>query len=404
MRRILGWFGSIVAASVMLPQLTAVERHTSGAAATPAAAVQATAADHSRQADSPSPHPEAGALEQALIALRWQQQNGGWPRVNAKTLAPGRSHPAVVELRQRLLASGELSESNADAANPSMYDAPLQEAVRGFQFHNALKETGIADAATIAAMNVPLATRIHQLEVNVDRWRRLPADLGARHVWINIPSFQLVARENGKPVLQLKVVVGKAGTTQTPVFSSEMTTVIFSPYWHIPDSILTKETAPLAARDPGYLSRNAIEVHRVGRAGTPVDPASVDWSNPDEVRRLALRQRPGPRNSLGQVKFLLPNDHGIYLHDTPSVRLFSRPARAFSHGCIRVDDPEKLAEYVLRDPATWDEPRIQRAMASGVEQQVKLNESIPVHIVYFTAWVDERGGLHFAPDIYKYDR
>jgi murein L,D-transpeptidase YcbB/YkuD len=349
------------------------------------------------------PHPEYRALQQALLNLRDRQRHGGWPVVRARSLAAGETDAAVVALRQRLIASGELPSSEGDAADPSVYDDRLREAVRSFQFHNGLSETGIAEAATLAAMNVPLDARIRQIELNLERWRRMPDDFGPRHVFVNIPSYRLVAREDNKPVLTLKVVVGKPGN-ETPIFSSSMTTVVFSPYWNIPESILTSETAPAIEKDPNYLTKNSLEVLRVrGSGAAPVDPTTVDWSNAAEVRKLAVRQRPGPRNALGHVKFLLPNSYNVYLHDTPSVRLFARGGRAFSHGCVRVDAPERLAQYVLRDAAAWDDARIDRAMQAGVEQQVRLEETIPVHIVYFTAWVDDGGGLHFGPDIYKYD-
>lgn len=367
---------------------------------------QALAGDVDHWLDTIQPrHPEYAGLQRALSALRDQQRRGGWPTIAARSLTPGQSHAAVVALRKRLAISGDLTESvSSTTADPTVYDGDVRKGVQSFQFHHGLNETGIADAATVAAMNVPLDERTRQVELNIERWRRMPDDLGSRHLFVNIPSYRLVAREGGKPTLELKVVVGKPGT-ETPIFSSAMTTVVFSPYWNIPDSIRTHETAPAIAKDPNYLTKNAIEVLHVGKSKvTPVDPATVDWGNPAEVRQLALRQRPGPRNALGHVKFLLPNSYDVYLHDTPSVRLFSRGGRAFSHGCVRVDEPEKLAAYVLRDDEAWDESRIDRAMQSGIELSVRLHESIPVHIVYFTAWVDEGGGLHFGPDVYKYDR
>jgi murein L,D-transpeptidase YcbB/YkuD len=232
----------------------------------------------------------------------------------------------------------------------------------------------------------------------------MPDDLGARHFIVNIPFYHVTARENGKAVKDIRVVVGKPAN-KTPIFSAEMETVVFSPYWNIPDSIVEGETAPAMAKDPRYLARNNMEILRVGAGGaTVVNPSDVNWDDPQELKQLAFRQRPGPGNALGHVKFLFPNPYNVYLHDTPADRLFERPGRAFSHGCIRVEEPEALAKYVLRDDPTWTEPRILAAMHSGDEQHVKLKAPIPVHIVYFTAWVDDRGGLHFQPDIYGYDR
>ena len=211
-----------------------------------------------------------------------------------------------------------------------------------------------------------------------------------------------MARENGKAVLDMRVIVGKGDSHKTPIFSSEMTTVVFSPSWNIPDSIAKAETAPAMARDPGYLSRNNIEI-RSEAGAAPVDSSSVDWSDPQAVRQLAFRQRPGPGNALGNVKFLFPNDFNVYLHDTPNDSLFARTIRALSHGCVRVEEPEVLASYILRGYPEWDDQRIVDAMRAGVEKHVKLNEAVPVHIVYFTSWVDDDGRLRFQPDVYGYD-
>ena len=196
---------------------------------------------------------------------------------------------------------------------------------------------------------------------------------------------------------------GKPGN-ETPVFSATMTTVVFSPYWNIPDTIVAGETAPAVARDPSYLARHGIEILRVSKSGTEsIDPERVHWDDPEELRELAFRQRPGAQNALGHVKFVLPNRFDVYLHDTPADELFARPGRAFSHGCIRVEEPEALARYALRDQPEWDQPRIRQAMDAGVERQVKLNTTIPVHIVYFTVWIDDAGNAQFLPDVYKYD-
>jgi murein L,D-transpeptidase YcbB/YkuD len=252
-------------------------------------------------------------------------------------------------------------------------------------------------------MNVSIDDRIRQVGLNLERWRWLPDELGERHLLINIPYYHLIARERGKPVMDIRVVVGEIDK-QTPIFSSEMTSVVFSPYWNIPDSIVTGETAPAVARDAEYLDRNDIEVLRVSKSGaTPVDPSTVEWDQPEKLQQLVFRQRPGPRNALGHVKFLFPNEFDVYIHDTPADALFARAGRALSHGCIRVEEPEALAKYILRGYSEWDDARILNAMASGTEQHVKLTDKIPVHIVYFTAWVDENGGLHFQQDVYKYD-
>ncbi|HEY3045799.1 MAG TPA: L,D-transpeptidase family protein [Vicinamibacterales bacterium] len=365
---------------------------------------QAAGGDLKKWIDTVRPqHPEYAALQQALMNLQAQRDKGGWPQVAAGTFAPGRSNPSVVALRQRLTASGHLTGSAASNTSP-VYTREDEAGVRAFQALHALKETGVADAATLAAMNVPLDHRIRQVEINLERWRWMPNDLGARHLLVNIPYYHLIARENSKPVMDIRVIVGKPDEHKTPVFSSEMTTVVFSPYWNIPDSIVEGETAPAVARDPAYLTKNNIEILDVSKSGAaPVDYASVNWDDASQLKHLAFRQRPGPGNALGHVKFLFPNEFDVYLHDTPADALFARPGRAFSHGCVRVEEPEALAKYVLRGDSEWDDMKILEAMHAGVEKHVKLKENIPVHIVYFTAWVDENGGLHFQPDVYGYD-
>lgn len=296
-----------------------------------------------------------------------------------------RTPPDFVAALDRLAATGDIA-TWFDAVRPAHPEyAALQRVLAD------LRNGGEAD------------DRIRQVEMNLDRWRWMPDDLGSRHFLVNIPAYVLLAREDGRVVEDMRVVVGKRGQ-ETPVFSEDMATVVMSPYWHVPESIVEGETAPAAARDSGYLERNAIDVMRVTKSGTErVDPTKIDWDDADALRGLAFRQRPGPHNALGHVKFLFPNPYNVYLHDTPSDSLFARPSRAFSHGCIRVEEPEVLAQYVLRDQPDWTAERIKKAMYSGVEQAVKLPSPIPVHIVYFTVWVAEDGVAQFYPDVYGHD-
>lgn len=342
-------------------------------------------------------HPEYAALQKALASLRAQEQSGGWPMIPPGRFRLGTSHPAVIALRQRLAASGLLA-ANAAIASP-VFDEALSAAVKAFQELHAIKATGHVDTVTRAAMNVPVGERIRQVTLNLERWRWMPDDLGERHLLVNIPYFHVVAREHGKTVMDIRVVVG-ALQNKTPVFSDEMETVVFSPYWHIPDSIKIEETAPAAMRDPSYLERNNIEVFRGSR---PVDVSQVNWADRAELKQLSFRQRPGAQNALGHVKFLFPNKFDVYLHDTPADSLFERSGRALSHGCVRVEEPEVLAGYLLRDQPEWDAARIRDAMHAGSERHVRLTAPVPVHLTYFTAWVDENGGLHFQPDVYRYD-
>jgi murein L,D-transpeptidase YcbB/YkuD len=243
-----------------------------------------------------------------------------------------------------------------------------------------------------------------RIAMNMERWRWLPDDLGDRHLLVNIPALHMAAREHGRSVLDMKVIVGSV-EHETPIFSGDMNTVVFSPYWNVPDSIAEGETAPAAARDPAYLSRNNIEILRVSKGGVQtVDPTEVDWDDADALKSLSFRQRPGANNALGHVKFLFPNKYDVYLHDTPADALFARRGRALSHGCIRLEQPEKLAAYVLNDRPEWDSESIEAAMHAGTEKHVKLETSIPVHLVYFTVWPNEQGGVDSWPDVYGFDK
>ncbi len=364
------------------------------------AAVTAAIDDPDKFVDAVRPHHEEYvALTKALDALHGQREKGGWVKVGS-TLKPGQSGAGVEALRQRLAMSGHL-KSPGTGAN---YDAELETAVKSFQELHSIAASGIVDAATLAAINVPLDWRIEQTAINLQRWRWMPDDFGERHFFVNIPYYHLIAREAGKKVLDIRVVVGKPGHN-TPIFSEDMETVVFSPYWNIPDTIAESETAPAIARDPSYLARQGIEILRVsGGTSEALDASDVKWDNPDALKGLVFRQKPGDGNALGHVKFLFPNKHNVYLHDTPADSLFARPSRAFSHGCVRVEEPETLAKYVLQGYSEWDEQSIFTAMKSGVEKHVKMKAKIPVHIAYFTAWVDENGGMHFQPDIYGYDK
>jgi murein L,D-transpeptidase YcbB/YkuD len=239
-----------------------------------------------------------------------------------------------------------------------------------------------------------------RLKMNLERWRWAPRDLGDRYVLINVPAYQMQVIEGEKPVLGMRVIVG-APDTPTPLFSDEMTYVVFSPYWNIPESILTEETLPRLARDPDYLRRNNLEA--VGTGGEVVDPEGIDWSDESALEGIRLRQAPGPENALGLVKFIFPNHFSIYLHDTPGDRLFFRDARALSHGCIRVENPVGLAEYVLRDRPEWTRQKIAAAMGAEREQAITLKNRLPVHIGYWTAWVDADGSVIYTDDPYEID-
>jgi murein L,D-transpeptidase YcbB/YkuD len=341
-------------------------------------------------------HPEYRELETALVRYRAIAAKGGWPTIPPNTrLKPNQQSPVVPTLRQRLAIEGDLDPS--EEKNPSpVFDDTLVAAVKRFEERHRIEPDGIVDPAAVSAMNVPVEERIRTIELNLERWRWLPDRMPDRHFVVNVPDFRLEAIEQGKAVLDMRVVVG-APDNKTPIFADEMTHVVFSPYWNVPPGIAKEETIPKAASDPGFLARNNMEV--VDTSGERVDPGSVDWSNPKGLR---IRQRPGSGNALGGVKFMFPNTFDVYLHDTNATKLFDRIERGLSHGCVRVEEPHKLAQYVLREQPEWTAESIDAAMKSGQEKHVKLKTPIPVYILYKTAWVHD-GGVRFLKDLYGHD-
>lgn len=337
-----------------------------------------------------------GRLMQTLARYRDIEARGGWPALpDGAQLKPGQRSPNAALLRKRLALTGDSTETGENPGD--LFDGKLEEAVKKFQRRHGMQENGVVDRKLIGALNVPVQARIRQIELNMERWRWLPADLGSRYILINIPDFHLDVVEKGTAVLPMRVVVGKT-FNPTPVFSDQMTHIIFSPYWNIPESIVKSETLPAIQRDPGYLERQNIEIVRNGQV---LDPSAIDWSS--SANNLQFRQKPGTKNALGLVKFMFPNQFNVYLHDTPSDSLFERTQRSFSHGCIRIEKPLELAQYLLKDQPEWSRPRIEAAMQSGTEQTVNLKQSIPVHIVYWTTWVEKDGTVQFRDDVYGHD-
>jgi murein L,D-transpeptidase YcbB/YkuD len=342
------------------------------------------------------PQAEYQELQKALVRYRAIAEKGGWPALPATLrLKPGGHSDALPLVRKRLALEGDLDAQHENSAGTS-YDDITVAAVRRFEERHRLKPDGIIDVETLAAMNTPVEQRIRAIELNMERWRWLPDRLPSRSLVVNVPDFRLEVIENQRPVLDMRVVVG-APDNKTPIFADEMTHVVFSPYWNVPPNIAREETIPRALRDPGFIMRNNMEV--VAPTGQVVDPDSVDWSN---AAGLRIRQRPGSGNALGGVKFMFPNNFDVYLHDTNASALFDRLERGLSHGCVRVEEPERLAQYVLRDQPEWTPEAVRAAMTSGREQHVKLKSPIPVYILYKTAWVHD-GGVRFLKDIYGHD-
>lgn len=316
-------------------------------------------------------------LKDQLKTYREIAAKGGWPVIKAdkKKYQVGDTGQAVKQMRQLLFITGDLASNDSSAS----FDNTLKDGVRSFQRRMGMTDDGVAGPGVLKEMNVPVSQRIEKIVINMERCRWVPARPAAEYIAINIPDYKLHLFNKDSLLWSMNVVVGQA-VHKTVIFYGELKYVVFSPYWNIPPGILKNEVLPGIRRDPNYLAR-----HRMEKVGN------------------SYRQKPGPGNSLGQVKFLFPNSYNIYLHDTPSKSLFGRESRAFSHGCIRLAEPRKLAEYLLRNQPEWTSEKITQAMNAGKEQYVTLKTPVPVFIGYLTAFVTSDGKLNFRQDVYNRD-
>jgi murein L,D-transpeptidase YcbB/YkuD len=347
-----------------------------------------------------APHnPEYRALRGVLSEYRKIASAGGWPEVpSGKTLKRGMRDPRVGQVRARLESSGDITIVGGDA---NFFDPALVMAVERFQKRHGLEVDGIVGPNTLATLNVPVTERIRQIILNMERWRWLPEDLGDRYILVNIAGFELALVEAGAVVERMAVVVGRP-YRQTPVFSDRVRYLEFNPYWTVPFKLAGEDELPKLKKDPGFLADHGFEVFLHDQ---PVDPATIDWSKyTKRTFPFTLRQKPGPDNPLGRVKFMFPNRFDVYLHDTPARDLFNHPARAFSSGCIRLERPLDLAVRLLRGTPGWDRERIEALIASQRNMRVDLAEPVPIHLTYSTAWSGEGGTINFRPDIYQRDK
>jgi len=344
-------------------------------------------------------HYRALALEDGLTAL---------PALPAKSLKMGDTYSGAAQLQRLLVALGDEAAPAAAAPAPQTLSPPLVDALKHFQSRHGEKPDGVLGAATFAELTRPLGERVKQIELTMERWRWLPSELETAPIIVNIPQFRLFAFESTADseahIRQMDVIDGKAfDKTQTPVFAADMTYLIFRPYWEVPYDIALKEVVPTARNNPADIERRQMEIVRGNGDSAVVMPNTPE--NVELVARgtLRLRQRPGPNNSLGLVKFLFPNPYNVYLHSTPAQSLFAESRRDFSHGCVRVSDPVGLAEYVLRDSPQWTREKILAAMNGTQPVTVILKNHIRVFILYGTAIATERGNILFFDDIYKHD-
>lgn len=345
--------------------------------------------------------PEYAALVERLAELRQLRDAGGWSVIDAgPTLRKGDAGPRVEQLVARLRVGGDYDGEAGDEFND-----PVEAAVMRFQARHGLTADGLVGRASLAALNMSIQDRIDRIIVNLERWRWLPESLGDRYVMVNIAGFSLNVIEDGESAMQMRVVVGRP-YRRTPVFSDTIRYLVLNPSWEVPTRIATQDKLPLIKSDPGYLADQGFDLLQGwGADERRIDPASVDWSTVNASNfPYRLRQGPGPLNALGLVKFMFPNQFSVYLHDTPSRDLFAEDARAFSSGCIRLERPLDLAELLLDANPNYSRENIDRIIDEGREQTVSLPQPIPVHLLYWTVWVDDEGSLQFRDDIYGRDQ
>lgn len=384
----------LVLASLAYPltRLAAMER--------PPFSTAAPAAAHSPATIS------AAALEALLVQYQQKAATGGWPsfKATAKKIEPGDMSDRIPTIRAILVAMGDLKD--ADAPTPDLYDETLVAAVKQFQLRHGLEDDGVLGKETQIALNTPVEKRIRQIEATLARLQEFTPDMSTRTIVVNLPEFMLRGYNGGQQVLEMKVIDGSP-KNPTPLFTKQMTYVSFNPHWGVPIRIAAEEMLPKILENPEFFNEQNFEVFELTADGGrhAVDPSTVDWTqhNKDHFPYL-LRQRPGKDNALGKIKFGLKDSNDIYMHDTSNPKLFAKDIRALSHGCMRLEKPYEMAQFVFEGKENFDKERLD-SFYNGDESRIFTIPPVTVHTVYWTAWVDEKTGLaHFRKDIYNLDK
>lgn len=338
-----------------------------------------------------------GSMQQAMDQYRQIVGNGGWPMVpDQLKLQLGVQDASVVALRQRLMISGDLPQS---AGISPAFDSYVDGAAKRFQARHGLPADGVVSTYTYKALNVPADIRLGQLQTNIVRLQSMSGDLGNRFVMVNIPAADIEAVEGGRVVQRHTAVVGKIDR-QTPILNSRITNLNLNPYWHAPESIVRKDIIPLMQKDPQYLAKN--EIHIFAPDGSEIPPESIDWNTQDAARYL-FRQNPGKNNAMSSVKINFPNEHAVYMHDTPQQSLFSKLLRFESSGCVRVQNVRDLIVWIARDEPGWDRQKIEQIIAARTRQDIDLQNPVPVYFTYISAWATDPSVVQFRDDIYHRD-
>jgi len=349
-------------------------------------------------------HPGYVRLKSALLKYIDIKNSGGWYKIpGSSKMCKGDKGKRVAALRSRLVISGDLKDSGN--SNSEYFDQTLEDAVKKFQTRNGLKVDGIVGSNTLSALNIPVEDRIEQITLNMERWRWLPRNLGNRYIMVNTANFDLDVIENGKTIESSRVIVGKK-KRPTPVLSQKITYLELNPYWNIPFKIALKDILPHIKKDPNYLAEKNIRIFENWTdSAKEMTPDSIDWDNITKKNLVyKFRQDPTDSNALGPIKFIFPNKFSIYLHGSPAHELFSKKRRAFSSGCIRIEKPIELAEYLLKDDSKWNPDTLTAAVKSKKTKDIILSDPMNIHILYWTAWVDGNGSVNFRDDIYGRDR